>query len=458
MQDAHRWAHEEFRSAELGDLRRTKRLVALAAAFAIRPAGKVTDVVRGAAREAAFRFVENDAVESTAIADSSHAATGRRCASAAEIIVAVDQTSLKLTDRVGKPGFGRTGTSVECRNTAGLQVMTALAVDAQGVTQGVLGQQWWARHELSPDWSKDKRPDEERESDLWRRTLFQAHEVMRREAPETKAWYQLDRGADSRAVIELALEHKLSVTIRSAYNRALPNGRYLHDWVRSRPILGRYSLQIASRWRREARWAALEVRAAPVEILLKGRSGRVRRVGLYCVHVRERRATAQGQRLEWFLLTTVPTRTLSAARRAISSYSRRWRVEEFHRAWKSGVCNIEHSQLRSAHAFKRWATISAAVAARAERLKHQSRNSPSVPAATELSRDEIDAAIVLSETKKYVLGDALTLEQAVALIAYVGGYIGKSSGGPPGVRVIQRGLERVQPAAAAIRAMREKSG
>lgn len=454
MQDAHRWAQEEFSSADLGDQRRTNRLVAVAAAFARRPAGTITSVVRGAAREAAFRFVENEAVESAVIASSSHAATARRCSKQAEVIVAVDQSSLKITDRVRKPGFGRTGISRESRNTAGLQVMTALAVDAQGVTQGVVGQQWWARQELSPEWDKDKRPDQERESDLWRRTLCQANDTLCREAPGTKAWYQLDRGADSRAVIDLALKLKLNVTIRSAYNRALTNGHYLHDWVRSRPRLGRYNLLIPPRWGRLGRRAELAVRATAVEILLKDRSGRVRVVALHCVHVREQRASPQGERLEWFLLTTVPVRTLSAAHRVIAAYSRRWRVEEFHRAWKSGVCCIEDSQLRSADAFKRWATIGAAVAARAERLKHESRNSPNVAAATELTRDEIDAAILLSETKQHVMGDELTLAQAVALIADVGGYVGKSSGGPPGVRVIQRGLDRVLPAATAIRAMR----
>ena len=454
MQDARRWAQEEFSSADLGDQRRTKRLVAVAAAFAKRPAGTITNVVRGAAREAAFRFVENEAVESAAIASSSHAATARRCFKHPEIVVAVDQSSLKITDRVRKPGFGRTGISRESRNTAGLQVMTALAVDAQGVTQGLVGQQWWARQELSPEWDKDKRPDQERESDLWRRTLCQANDTLCREAPGTKPWYQLDRGADCRAVIDLALKLELKVTIRSAHNRAMTNGHYLHDWVRSRPRLGRYTLLIPPRWGRLGRRAELAVRATAVEILLKDRSGRARVVVLHCVHVREQRASPRGERLEWFLLTTAPVRTLSAAHRVIAGYSRRWRVEEFHRAWKSGVCCIEDSQLRSADVFKRWATIGAAVAARAERLKHQSRTSANVAAATELTRDEIDAAILLSETKKHVMGDKLTLAQAVALIAEVGGYVGKSSGGPPGIRVIQRGLDQVLPAATALRAMR----
>jgi hypothetical protein len=158
--------------------------------------------------------------------------------------------------------------------------------------------------------------------------------------------------------------------------------------------------------------------------------------------------------LEWWLLTTASVARLEDALEVVRNYTRRWRIEEFHRAWKSGVCNIEQSQLRSARAFQRWATIGAAVAARAERLKHLSRTHGELDAEQELSRAEIDAAIVLSRTKRYGVGAVITLEQAVALIAAIGGYTGKSSGGPPGVRVIQRGLEEVIVGARLLDALR----
>ena len=63
---------------------------------------------------------------------------------------------------------------------------------------------------------------------------------------------------------------------------------------------------------------------------------------------------------------------------------------------------------------------------------------------------EVDAAILLSRTKRFAVGDELTLAQAVGLIAQIGGYTGKSSGGPPGATVISRGLHDVLVAANAI--------
>ena len=116
------WTSREFGTAELGDARRSRRLVKLAASFAERPAGKITEVMQvPAEREAAFRFVENGAIESAAIARAHHRATAERCGEVSDILVPVDQTSLAITDRIGKTGLGRVGGQKSDR-TKGLQV------------------------------------------------------------------------------------------------------------------------------------------------------------------------------------------------------------------------------------------------------------------------------------------------------------------------------------------------
>ena len=447
-------AQQEFGDADLGDARRTRRLVEIASAVAMRPRGAVTQVVAGAAaREGAFRFVENDSIDSAAIGAASHEATARRCSSVAEVIVAVDQSTLTLTDRVGKPGFGRTGPRADSRATGGFQVMTALAIRRDQVVEGILGQQWWARYEKSPDYRHDERPRDERESGMWERTIKQAESVMAAAAPNSRAWYQLDRGADSRAVLELAVDASVRITVRSAYNRTLASGHHLHTAMQRQRVRGTFTLQVSTADRSQ-RKARLLLRSAQVKLRLNAPRGNQRRVvDVSCVYVVEQHARKRHDRLEWWLLTTGPASTFAEALDVVRNYTARWRVEEFHRAWKSGVSNIENSQLRSAAAFKRWATISAAVAARAERLKTISRAEPDRPALSELSPEEIDAAILLSETRRHARGDALTLSQAVALIADIGGYSGKSSGGPPGTRVIQRGLEEVITASRVLRAV-----
>jgi Transposase DNA-binding/Transposase Tn5 dimerisation domain len=460
MADTTRWAEAEFGHAELGDARRTARLVKIAARCAERPHGHVSGVLHVAAeREGAFRFVENQAVDAYRIAEASHEATARRCGRGT-VIVAVDQSTLSVTDRQRTKGFGRTAHNT--RRKRGVEVMTALAVSEAGVTLGVLAQQWWLRSEdPSPQWKKDKRPECERESDLWRRTLDAARATLGADAPEVQPWFQLDRGADVGAVLRRATELDLSITVRAAYDRSVEGGRQLRHAVRAAPVLGHYELRVPRGYKRKPRVARIEVRATAVRLRV-GEDVRSRRrksaLDFHVVRVRELRAPRGVEPIEWTLLTTVAVDDFDDAMNVVRAYTARWRVEDFHLAWKSAVCDIESSQLRSLPAFRRWATIAAAVAARTERLKMLSRSTPDVPALTELSRDEVDAAILLSETKRFSPGDELTLEQAVRLIADLGGYTGKSSGGPPGARVIARGLHDVEVGARALALGRRRSG
>ena len=138
-------------------------------------------------------------------------------------------------------------------------------------------------------------------------------------------------------------------------------------------------------------------------------------------------------------------------------YTQRWRVEEFHKTWKSGACKVEESQLRSQQAVTLWATMLAAVAARIERIKYLARSSPDQPATVELSNHEIRALILLMRgitMRNETIPDTTpTIGQATEWIARLGGYTGKSSGGPPGSITIRRGLEKVRPGARVLAAL-----
>ena len=95
------------------------------------------------------------------------------------------------------------------------------------------------------------------------------------------------------------------------------------------------------------------------------------------------------------------------------------------------------------------------MAARAVRLSYLARTQPELPASTEFSQDEIDAILILKKRTGYQRGSDPPLADVVRWIAHLGGYTGKSSGGPPGPKVIARGLQRVQPLAEGLKNMRE---
>jgi hypothetical protein len=407
----------------------------------------------GAEREGAFRLLKNQRVNACELSRSSHLATARRCRRP-WVFVAVDQTTLSITDHQCAKGLGPAGDGRSSK-VRGAVVMSGLAIAPDGTPLGLLTQQWWRRSdEPSPTYKLDRRAAEERESDLWLRSLRQAHERFEQIESTTKPWFQLDRGGDFWRVFEYAEKHSLWLTVRSAYDRCLWDSETpLHQHIAKTQRRGTMGVRIPAQRspkkpNRAGRVATVSIHYEQVTLELTDLEHEKLLVDITAVYIVERGHRAD--RLEWCLLTTYPVKTLADAKLVIRGYTQRWRVEDFHRAWKSGACNIERSQLRSPDAFCRWATILAAVAARIEQLKHLSRTSPDTPATDHLTRAELDAAIVLSETRKFAPGDSMTLREAVELIAQAGGYTGKSSGGPPGTITITRGFREVSAAAAVI--------
>ncbi len=151
MPDVTRWAERAFGDAELGDPRRVKRVVMLATAAAQNPGGAVTQVATDSAeQEGAFRFLRNQQISVEALAKSSHKTSWKRSKSSSFVFVAVDQSSVGITDRSGsKEGLGQIGGPGKVY-VRGLQAMTALGISPDGEVLGVCGQRWWSRAVQSP--------------------------------------------------------------------------------------------------------------------------------------------------------------------------------------------------------------------------------------------------------------------------------------------------------------------
>jgi hypothetical protein len=421
-----------------------------------RPAGKVTEVFTVAAeREAAFRFVENEQIRAADIAAAAHGATARRCFGQSLVYVPVDGSSLNVSDHTHQKGLGLVG--ARAKGATGLQVMTAMAVTVCGTPVGACGQVWWTRLERSPAKKHDRRPVEQKETIHWLEAMDQVRTTLRRSAPSTKPWFQLDRGGDGWAVFADAdrnRDHSF-VTVRASYDRRLIgtiDGRrqYLWPTVRRQEPLASYSLAVPGGPSRKARTAIMQLQACRVTLDLVDPHHQTRpfAVSMWAVRAREVGTTPRDEApIEWLLLTTYPVENAADAYQVLRGYAARWRIEDFHRTWKSGACRVEDTQLRDRAHIQIWGTIMTSVAMRIQRLTHLARHESELPATVELTPQEIEATILLKKPKNVKRTDIPTIGQAVRWIADLGGYIGKSSGGPPGAVVINRGLQRVEPVA-----------
>lgn len=437
--DARAWAEETFSGLE-ADARLARRLVHIGHGVALRPAGQVTQVFSTSAeREATFRFLENKRIRARDVGAACFDATARSCAGQA-IYVAFDGTTLSLTDR--KKGRQLGGVGSWAQGGRGLHVHTALAVDRNGVTLGVCGQEWWARE--CPTVRKKRHRALETETRFGVRLLKETHDRLR--ATGCEPWFQLDRGFDGWPILQLAYREQIRLTVRAVGTRKVldesGDRRLLREILHDAPVLHRYTVKVPAASGRAARVAHMEVRAATVVVPLS--VGKKRREFVPMQVVQATEIGPIKKPLEWILLTTVAVRDCDDARAVLHAYTMRWRVEEFHRTWKRGHCNVEDSQLRSRAALIKWATIHATVAARANRLTQLRDAPPTTPATDEFSRVELDALILLREPKGVKLGYTPSLVTAIRWIADVGGYTGKSSGGPPGATVIARGLAQLE--------------
>ncbi len=460
------WAQEQFGRAALGDSRRNARIVRMAARAAHKPAGKVSEVfANDAERQGAYDLLESKRVSAAALLSALGTSTAEKASHQSYAFVAVDGASITLTDRAERKDFGSIGSL--SKGARGLKVISALACDPDGVPLGLLSQVWWARTKARSQSARAKstrnrkRKVHEKETKYWLEAI--EHSTAHADEADARLWFQLDREADNQHILVKLNETAHRFTVRGSWDRLIEatgkDKQYLRQKLAGEASGGHYHLDIAAGPKRTARRARINVRWRRVTLRLRDHWAKTeRRLEVTAVWAREEGTCPAGENpVDWLLLTNASVESFDDACLVVRGYTQRWRIEELHKTWKSGACKVEESQLRSRHAITLWATILAAVATRIERLKRLSRTTPEAPATVELSRHELRALLLLvrdiRKRTESIPDTTPTIGKATEWIARLGGYTGKSSGGPPGSITIRRGLEKIRPAAQVIAAL-----
>jgi hypothetical protein len=446
MKEHRAWAFEQLGSLRAADRRHRKRGVEMLEALARRPGGTVAGVYKDKAqRQAAYDWLSNPGIRSCEVQASVARATAARCAATPWVYVLLDGTAITLSDRAKTKDVGAIGAWKF--PTRGLMAVDALAVSPAGTPLGVLDIEFWARTKPRTTLSRRvKRRIGATEMRHWNAAIARVTDVLEVNAPSTRPWFVMDREADESRILRDVCCSDGLFTIRSSQSRVVEyrgQRTTLFDAVRgSKPRL-RHVVDIPRTPMREPRRAVVEVRAIRLAVVLpKHVESGPRTLALNVVEVAER--STRKDRLCWVLLTNAGIDTDAELEHVIASYKSRWRIEEFHRTWKSGSCCVEDIQLRSADAIRKWAIMLAAVATRTEHLKHLARTTPDAPATVELHEDEI-AALILAKrqikTRVEKVPDGIpTIATAVLWIADLGGFSGHYKGYKPGSVTISRGL------------------
>ena len=142
LPDDTNWAVTEFADAELGDERRTTRLVELAHVLAQHPTAALPEACgSGAMLKGAYRFFSNDAIAPQDVLASHIEATYGRLARVPVVLGVQDTPEVTWTAHPATTGLGPLGHTA-CQ---GLLVHSTLAFTPERVPLGLLAQQVWAR-------------------------------------------------------------------------------------------------------------------------------------------------------------------------------------------------------------------------------------------------------------------------------------------------------------------------
>jgi hypothetical protein len=243
--DTH-WAVTEFADAELGDLRRTQRLVALADVLAQHPTAALPEACGDAAMlKAAYRFFDNDAIEPQDVLLSHLEATYGRLAQVPLVLAAQDTTEVNWTSHKATQGLGPLGHSA-CQ---GLMVHSTLAFTPERVLLGLLAQQVWARDpdDVGKRHRRKQLPISQKESQKWL-TRLEAVCHARAECPTTH-WVSVgDREADVYDVLAAERPEGVELLIRASWDRCVKTPeRYVWATVEAQPIVKQLLLQVPRR-------------------------------------------------------------------------------------------------------------------------------------------------------------------------------------------------------------------
>lgn len=437
------WAITEFGAAELGDERRTLRLVQLATVLGDQPGASLPDACADPAiLKAAYRFFDNDAIAPEPLLASHVRATYRRLAAVPVVLAVNDTTLLDWSHHPATADLGPLAT----RHQQGVLAHSTLAFTPERAPLGLLGQSVWARDPATYGQLADQhdRPIEEKESGKWLHSLA-AVNAAAAACPATHFVQVGDAEADVYDLFVAARAANVDLLVRAGQNRRVEQGeRYLWTAVHQAPLASEVVVALPRQGERRARRATLAVRYRAVTLRSPGkRAGeKLPAAPLWAVLATETAPPAGEEPIEWLLLATGPVASAADAEERLRWYACRWGIEVWHKVLKAG-CQIEARQLATRGRLERCLTLYSVIAWRLLQAALLARALPDLPCTALLEADEWQALWCAIHRSPTPPAQPPTLQEAVRWLGRLGGHLGRKRDGEPGVTVLWKGFQHL---------------
>lgn len=449
--DVAKWAERQFGRCDLGDARRSRRAVHVASQMAADPdASTPAQTEKWSDLKAAYRLFDGEEVTFENLAGPHWERTRRRSAGA--WLVLGDTTEINFGRFCQAEGLGPVGKN----DGRGFLLHSGLMVEPESEeVVGLAGQVIRHRQPKPAGEHYYQALQRDRESLVWGQLIDEIG------PPPAGAQFVhvYDRGADNFEVFCRLLLTRNDWVIRAArLNRKVAEGGSLGELLDRLPLAGSYALSVRATHKAAARVARLEVRYTVASLQAPHfrspwlRECGIETIAMNVIAVREVHPPPGVQPLCWVLFTSLPVESFDDARRVIGYYEKRWGVEDFHKALKTG-CRLESRQLQTSARLEALTALLSVVAVRLLQLRSIARRDPQRPAREVVPASWITTLNVLRRGRPMN-----TVQQFFRELAGLGGFLGRKSDGEPGWITLWRGFEKLQLALRAIRGYRQRCG
>jgi len=459
--DVDDWASEQFGECQLGDQRRTKRLVRIAAQAAQRPDGSTPDQAENwADLKATYRLFDSDKVSFRAIIEPHLKHTTERLSGVT--LMVSDTTELEFGCHRDVPGLGPTGDGVG----RGFLFHSTVAVDrACGEIMGLAEQHLFCRQAAPKKETRAQRVKRDRESQIWGESVSRLQT-----APKGVVFrYVFDRAGDNFETFCQLRQQQAQWVIRAAQTHRVVldfqgQRRSLDELIADQPSVDTYGVKLQKqkgqpprRVQVELRYVTLQMPRPHVASPLVRESG-IQQIPMSAVEVRTVDHSEKDGPIRWMLLTSDAISSTEQAKQVVSDYQKRWVVEEYHKALKTG-CRIESRQYETGERLQRVIGVLSIVGVRLLQLRAHARMSPDRPAIEVVPADWVK---ILPQARHRgrarTSSEPMTVQAFYRSLAQLGGFIGRKRDGEPGWITIWRGFEKLQLILRGVQLERSKCG
>ena len=335
--DNKRWVLQNFEECELGDKRRTKRLVSVANGMIDAPEESLpSQFPEWACLKAAYRLFDTPQVTLENICTPHWKQT--RDTKPGRYLLISDTTELDFTRLSSAEGLGMLGNG----KGRGFQLHPCLmySLDEKQVV-GLAGCITYYRSFQPENETRGQRLARSRESDVWGSVVDQVGK-----APDGSQWIHVfDRGGDVfEAMCRIQLTGNEWVIRASKLSRKVFNTRgdevNLSEAVQQATELGSFTMDLQSTPRHSARTAKLMVYTCEVTFPVPEyrspwmKACSIKALTMNVVIAKELHAPRGNNPICWVILTSLPVANFDNAWTVLEYYEHRWMIEEYNRVAK----------------------------------------------------------------------------------------------------------------------------